>query len=112
MRRLDDVGLKAEDAVARLGVIGALFHPRAVLLELLLGQGRQELEERRKAVFLLDDAVDRHVVDAEGRWHLGSLSKNPAGRLIVARRRTMTKPLSGRGPIRRFNPGKACSNLA
>ena len=69
MRRLDDIGLEAQHAVAGLWVVGALFHPGAVLLEHLLAEGRQELEQRREPVFLLDDPVDRHVVDAKAGGH-------------------------------------------
>ena len=67
--RLDDIGLEAQDDIAGLRVIGTLFHPRAVFLEPLLRQTRQEFEQRREPLLLLDDAVDCHVADRKFRAH-------------------------------------------
>ena len=64
MRRLDDIGLVAQHDIAGVAVVSARREPGEVLLERFLRQGREEFEHRGKALLLLDDAVDGHVVDA------------------------------------------------
>ena len=64
MRRLDDIGLKAQHDVACVAVVSARCEPGEILFESFLRQVREEFEHRGKALLLLDDAVDGHVVDA------------------------------------------------
>ena len=48
---------------------GGGLHPGPVFVQQFLAQARQEFQDRREACLLLDDPVDRHVVDIEARAH-------------------------------------------
>ena len=69
MRRLHHIGLEAKDNVVGFGIEPSRRQPFAVVREQFRGKARQELADRSEAVFLLDDAVDRHVLDAVLRAH-------------------------------------------
>ena len=88
VRRAQDVGLEAEDEAPRPRFERARLQPGAVLLEPLRRETRQEIEHRQKRAFLLDDAMDRDLAEAEGGCHLRFRSRHQDG------------PDVGRAPVR------------
>src|SRR5438874_10533667 len=91
VRRPHDIGLEAQHDIASVAGVAGRRQPRQILLERLLRQGRQEFEHRRKALLLLDDAVDRHVADSKARAHPWSPDK-AMSRRILERPPSASKP--------------------
>ncbi len=66
------------------------LQPRAVLLQHLLGQGREELQHLEERSLLLDDAVDGGVAHFDGVGH-GRFLSGPG---CAKRRMVASPPLS------------------
>src|SRR6516162_2309554 len=69
MRRLDDVGLKAQDQRVLVVERLRISHPSPVLGKTLPGQIGKHLQRRQERSLLLDDTVDREVADGEFEAH-------------------------------------------
>ena len=69
MRRLDDVGLEAQDQHVAVVDRAGLLHPRPVLRQQFRRQVGQHVQRRQEGGFLLDDAMDGEIADAEFQTH-------------------------------------------
>ncbi len=70
VRRLDHEALDAKHELVGCVDEGRL-QPRAVVVEQLLGERREESQHVEKAALLLDDRMNRDVLEHDRRWHRG-----------------------------------------
>jgi hypothetical protein len=69
MRRLHHIGLETQDQHVLRIQRGRLSHPRPVFRQQVRRQAGQHLQCRQEGGFLLDDAVDGEIADAQRETH-------------------------------------------